>query len=71
MPSSSFDETGAQITSSDVEGLLKNHSFVGLSEMMNVPGVIFDDPEVIRKIRLTQEYHLPVDGHAPGLRGDH
>ena len=71
VPSSSFDETGAQITSSDVEGLLKNHSFVGLSEMMNVPGVIFDDPEVIRKIRLTQEYHLPVDGHAPGLRGDH
>lgn len=49
VPSSPFDATGAQITSSDVKELLRNYSFVGLSEVMNVPGVIFDDPEVKRK----------------------
>jgi adenine deaminase len=41
-----------------------------LSEMMNYPGVLFDDEEVTRKIALAKKYNKPIDGHAPGLRGE-
>ena len=37
---------------------------------MNYPGVLFDDEEVIKKITWAKHYNKPVDGHAPGLRGD-
>ncbi len=41
-----------------------------LAEMMNYPGVLFDDPEVLKKIEWAKHYNKPVDGHAPGLRGE-
>ncbi|MGB2685217.1 MAG: adenine deaminase C-terminal domain-containing protein, partial [Olleya sp.] len=41
-----------------------------LAEMMNYPGVLFDDEEVLKKIAWAKHYNKPVDGHAPGLRGD-
>jgi adenine deaminase len=41
-----------------------------LAEMMNYPGVLFDDPEVLQKIAWAKHFNKPVDGHAPGLRGE-
>ena len=41
-----------------------------LAEMMNYPGVLFDDEEVLKKIEYAKNNNKPIDGHAPGLRGD-
>jgi adenine deaminase len=41
-----------------------------LAEMMNYPGVLFDDAEVLKKIEWAKHFNKPVDGHAPGLRGE-
>ena len=50
--------------------LLENPDIKYLAEMMNYPGVLFDDEEVLKKIAWAKHYNKPVDGHAPGLRGD-
>jgi len=50
--------------------LLKKKEVVALAEMMNFPGVIFNDKEVMKKIQAAKRYKKPIDGHAPGLRGD-
>ena len=55
---------------SEVAQLLDDPQIKYLSEMMNFPGVLHDDPEVMAKIRASHERHKPVDGHAPGLRGE-
>jgi adenine deaminase len=55
--------------SEDVEFLLSKPEINYLSEMMNFPGVLHRDPEVMKKIAAAKRYHKPVDGHAPGLRG--
>ena len=41
-----------------------------LAEMMNIPGVINNDPEVMAKLEIARKYSLRIDGHAPGLRDD-
>ncbi|MFX8620508.1 hypothetical protein ABTM24_20005, partial [Acinetobacter baumannii] len=41
-----------------------------LSEMMNFPGVLYNDDEVMKKIQYALEYNKPIDGHAPGLLGN-
>ncbi len=69
VPATAFENAGAQITSTDVERLLKNDDIWYLSEMMNYPGVLNGDSEVHKKISLAQKYQKPIDGHAPGLRG--
>ena len=50
--------------------IVKNAEIKYLSEMMNFPGVLHGDPEVMKKIASAKKYHKPVDGHAPGLRGE-
>lgn len=70
VPATSFDCSGACINSKDTIRLLDSGKFVGLSEMMNIPGVLSGDPEVIQKIRETQKKGLVIDGHAPGLSGE-
>lgn len=69
VPATSFDCSGACINSKDTIRLLDSGKFVGLSEMMNIPGVLSGDPEVIQKIREAQKRGLVVDGHAPELLG--
>ena len=69
VPATPFDCSGSEILSSDVEELAKSNRFVGLSEFMNVPGVLAKDPEVKNKIETAQKFHLVIDGHAPGLKG--
>lgn len=70
VPSTSFDATGAKIDSFDVKQLIENNPFVGLSEVMDVPGVLSEDPEMLRKIQLALQHNLVIDGHAPGLGGE-
>jgi len=70
VPATSFESSGAEISSPGVEELLKMPEIKYLAEMMNFPGVIHGDPEVHRKIGIAQKLGKPVDGHAPGLTGE-
>ncbi len=69
VPATSFETAGAKLDANDVEQLLQNPAIGYLSEMMNFPGVLHADPEVMAKIAAAQKLGKPVDGHAPGLRG--
>lgn len=70
VPATIFETAGAEITVADVEALLQRPEVRYLSEMMNFPGVLHNDPIVMQKIAAAHKYNKPVDGHAPGLRGD-
>ncbi|QXP78908.1 MULTISPECIES: adenine deaminase [Winogradskyella] len=70
VPATSFESAGAVIDSDDIKALMANPDIKYLAEMMNYPGVIYDDAEVLKKIEWAKHYNKPVDGHAPGLRGD-
>ena len=67
VPATSFETSGAVLDSSDIEYLLQKDEIVALGEMMNFPGVINGDEEVIRKLELAKKYGKPIDGHAPLL----
>jgi adenine deaminase len=69
VPATSFETAGATVSVPEVETLLQNKDIYYLSEMMNFPGVLHNDPEVLAKINLAKKYNKPVDGHAPGLTG--
>lgn len=70
VPATSFETAGAIITCADIETLFAEYPQVGyLSEVMNFPGVLNRDPEVMDKIALAKRYQKPIDGHAPALRG--
>ena len=70
VPATSFESSGATITSDDIRELLAIPEIKYLAEMMNFPGVIYNDPEVRKKIEIAHKLNKPVDGHAPGLRGE-
>jgi adenine deaminase len=69
VPATTFETAGAALDSRDVEELLKRKDIFYLSEMMNFPGVLNGDEEVMKKIAAAHRLGKPVDGHAPGLRG--
>ena len=69
VPATNFETAGAVLTSEDVDALLKKNEIKYLSEMMNFPGVLMGDKEVLKKIASAKKYNKPIDGHAPGLRG--
>jgi adenine deaminase len=70
VPATIFETAGAALDSNDVEKLLQRDEIKYLSEMMNYPGVLFKDEEVMKKIATAHRLNKPVDGHAPGLRGE-
>jgi adenine deaminase len=70
VPATEFETAGAALTSDKVDLLLSRPGIKYLSEMMNFPGVLHHDPEVMKKIASAKRYQKPVDGHAPGLRGE-
>jgi adenine deaminase len=70
VPATVFETAGATLRSEEVDQLLSRPEIKYLSEMMNFPGVLQGDQEVMKKISSAKKYHKPVDGHAPGLRGD-
>ncbi|MBL0337355.1 MAG: adenine deaminase [Chitinophagaceae bacterium] len=70
VPATIFETAGASLDSADVHKLLQRDEIKYLSEMMNFPGVLFKDEEVMKKIASAHQLGKPVDGHAPGLRGE-
>jgi len=64
-----LETSGAQLDAKEVEDLLKIDRVVGLGEVMNFPGVISGDPQLLEKIRMARSLGKAVDGHAPQLRG--
>ncbi len=70
VPATIFETAGAIITPANIEELLSRLEIKYLSEMMNFPAVIFNDPEVMQKINISHKLRKPVDGHAPALRGE-
>lgn len=70
VPATSFDKPGAVLSVDDTDKLAKSGKFTMLSEVMNIPGVINNDPDVIGKIEIAKKYQLKIDGHAPELVGD-
>ena len=70
VPATPFESAGAVLGPKEVEELLRDDRILYLSEMMNYPGAINRDPDVMAKIAAAQRLGLPVDGHAPGVRGD-
>jgi adenine deaminase len=69
VPATPFETSGAILNSGNVGELIKRNDFYYLAEMMNFPGVINDDPEVLKKIQHARSVNKPVDGHVPGLTG--
>jgi len=70
VPATGFETAGAVLEAREVTRLLENPAIGYLSEMMNFPGVLHGDAQVLAKIAAAQHLGKPVDGHAPGLRGD-
>ena len=69
VPATSFETAGATLDAAAVDRLLQSPDIWYLSEMMNYPGVLGGDKDILAKIDAAQRLGKPVDGHAPGLRG--
>ncbi|MCO6047869.1 adenine deaminase [Aeoliella sp. ICT_H6.2] len=70
VPATTFETAGASITTAEVETLLADPRIGYLSEMMNFPGILHGDPDCLAKVAAAKTIGKPVDGHAPGLRGE-
>jgi adenine deaminase len=70
VPATSFESAGAVIDADDIKLMMENPDIKYLAEMMNYPGVLLDDEEVLKKIQYAKNNNKPIDGHAPGLRGE-
>lgn len=70
VPATTFETAGATLKSNDIEELLSSDDIKYLGEMMNYPGVLFDDEEVSKKLEAAKRHGKPIDGHAPLLNGD-
>ncbi len=67
VPSTKLETAGSQLRAFDILPFLREKWVVGLGEMMNFPGVIYGDEEVLDKIKISTEKRI--DGHAPGVTG--
>ena len=70
VPATTFETAGAVVNSDDIEQLLSSDDIKYLGEMMNYPGVIYDDNEVVKKLESARRHNKPIDGHAPLLSGN-
>jgi adenine deaminase len=69
VPATPLETAGATLSSREVQKLLEQERVLGLGEMMNFPGVLGKDPEVLKKIATARRKKKPIDGHAPLLSG--
>ena len=70
VPATDFETSGARLDFEEVEQLLDREDILYLSEMMNWPAVLNDDPAVYAKLNAAKKRGKPIDGHAPGLMGE-
>ena len=69
LPATQYETAGAQIGPEEIQQLMASRDIYYLSEMMNYPGVLANDPTIGHKIASAKKHGKPIDGHAPGLRG--
>jgi adenine deaminase len=69
VPATDMETAGARLTAEDLRPFLNRERIIALAEMMNYPGVIYRDPDVLDKISAARRQKKPIDGHAPGLKG--
>ena len=69
VPSTPFETAGCTLDANDIEELMASPDIYYLSEVMNYPGVIFEDREVMEKIASARRHGKPIDGHAPAVTG--
>ncbi len=69
VPATHLENSGAILSSESINKLLEQPEILGLAEMMNFPGVLFQDREVMAKLDIARSKNVPIDGHAPGLSG--
>ena len=70
VPATPFETAGGEISATDIQELMTRPEILYLAEMMNWPGTVNRDPEVMEKIQIAKQQGKPIDGHAPGLRGE-
>ena len=70
VPSTAFETAGFTLDANDIEELMASPDIYYLSEVMNYPGVIHEDPELMRKIAAAKNNKKPIDGHAPAVTGN-
>lgn len=70
VPATNFETSGASIGPDETNQLLRMPEIKYLAEMMNFPGVIYGENQVLAKIELAKKHGKPADGHAPGLTGE-
>ena len=69
VPATAFETAGATLNAKDIEELMASPDIYYLSEVMNYPGVIQEDPELMHKIAAARLNSKPIDGHAPAVTG--
>lgn len=69
VPATHLENAGAVLGASDIEEILQVDQVLGVAEMMNFPGVLFQNDDVLEKLLVASRLHVPVDGHAPGVTG--
>ncbi len=70
VPATSFETAGAHLDAEDIRMLMNREDIKYLTEMMNYPGVLYKDEEVMQKLTIARDLNKPIDGHAPGLDND-
>jgi len=70
VPATIFETAGAVVDPEDIKKMLASDDIGYLAEVMNFPGVLNGDPDMVAKINWAKQFNKPIDGHAPGLRGD-
>ena len=70
VPATNFENSGAVLKADDLEKYINHPRVLGLGEMMNYPGVIYKDKDVIDKLNLAYKNKKSVDGHAPRINGE-
>ncbi len=70
VPATPFESSGAILNSTDIETLFRDYKLKVLGEMMNYPGVIYNDEEVHAKLKIAKKHNALIDGHIPGIKGE-
>lgn len=70
VPATPFETSGARLDTEQLAWLFENRRAAYLSEVMNYPGVLHEDAELMHKLALARSFGYPIDGHAPGLSGE-
>jgi len=70
VPATDFETSGAKLNHEDIDELFTKHKLLSLGEMMNYPGVIYGDENVLKKLEVAKKHNAIIDGHIPGISGE-